>query len=86
MAATNVSNQQILSAIDAIQEEAVDFLKTIVAIDSTLEKGEGEVQSVILDHLVNVLGSGDSSIAVGEKKRQRGNVFEVDRFQSNLIK
>ena len=47
-----VSTEDILSAVNAIQEEAIDFLKKIVSIESTLEKGEGTVQNIIYDHLV----------------------------------
>ena len=97
MAATNVSTEEILSAVDAIQNEAIDFLKTIVSIDSTLEKGEGEVQSTIYDHLIQVLGAtaaGDEDGAaptsggdgVGAKRKRSNNAFEVQRIPVQLNK
>jgi acetylornithine deacetylase len=49
------SNTDILSAVSAIQAEATSFLHQIVSIDSTLQKGEGEVQSIIFSQLQRVL-------------------------------
>jgi acetylornithine deacetylase len=78
-----VSSDDILSAVDAIQSEATDFLKTIVAINSTLDKGEGEVQTTIFKLLQETLGSGvDASGA----KRKQSNLFDVQRIPVILDK
>ena len=53
--ADDVSTEAILSAVDAVQGDAIDFLKNIVSIDSTLEKGEGRVQNAIYHQLMQVL-------------------------------
>jgi len=71
----------IISAVDAIQSEATDFLKTIVAIDSTLDKGEEEVQTAILNLLQDTLGSG-----VEGAKRKQPNLFDVQRVPVILDK
>ena len=55
------------ASVDAIQGEATEFLKTIVAIDSTLDKGEEEVQTTILKLLQETLGSGADVEASGAK-------------------
>lgn len=94
MAANDVSTEEILSAVDAVQEEAIDFLKSIVSIDSTLEKGEGEVQGVIYDHLIHVLGahaktntqSNANDDVVASSKRKRNNIFEMQRIPVQLDK
>ena len=49
------TNEEILAAVSAIQAEAVSFLEEIVSIDSTLQKGEGRVQSAIYSHLQQLL-------------------------------
>eukprot|EP00804_Cyclotella_cryptica_P020705 CCRYP_003523-RA/>CCRYP_003523-RA protein AED:0.26 eAED:0.26 QI:0/-1/0/1/-1/1/1/0/506 len=54
--AANVSTEEILRAVSTVQDEAIHFLQQIVAIDSTLEKGEGLVQSAIYSHLKHLLG------------------------------
>ena len=54
------SIKDILDSIDAIQNEAINFLQRIIAINSTLEVGEGNVQNVIYDHIIHVLGGNDS--------------------------
>lgn len=54
------SINDILRSIDDVQNEAIDFLQRIVAINSTLEVGEGNVQNVIYDHIQHVLGGGSS--------------------------
>mmetsp|Transcript_2293 Transcript_2293/g.4961 ORF Transcript_2293/g.4961 Transcript_2293/m.4961 type:complete len:546 (+) Transcript_2293:138-1775(+) len=88
---------EILSAVDAIQTEAISFLKSIVSIDSTLEKGEGLIQSEIHRHLLEVFDAADTSVAKtpgdgnGENnetssssKRKRLNQFEVERIPVKL--
>mmetsp|Transcript_27151 Transcript_27151/g.34859 ORF Transcript_27151/g.34859 Transcript_27151/m.34859 type:complete len:120 (+) Transcript_27151:376-735(+) len=65
-----VLSDEIVSAVDAIQGEATEFLKTIVAIDSTLDKGEEEVQTTILKLLQETLGSGADVEASGAKSTQ----------------
>lgn len=52
------SINDILGSVDDIQNEAIDFLQRIIAINSTLEVGEGNVQNVIYDHIQQILGSG----------------------------
>lgn len=52
---TSPTNEEILTAVSAIQAEAISFLHEIVSIDSTLQKGEGRVQSTIHSHLQNLL-------------------------------
>lgn len=49
------SNEEVLDQISAIQSEAISFLQSIVSIDSTLQKGEGAVQSTIYQHLQKIL-------------------------------
>ena len=71
---TSVSTEDILSAVNAIQEEAIDFLKKIVSIESTLEKGEGTVQNIIYDHLVHVLADDDDDL------------FKIERIPVQLDK
>ena len=51
------STKDILASIDDIQAEAINFLQRIVAINSTLEVGEGNVQNVIYDHIQQILGN-----------------------------
>ena len=67
----------IIAAVDAIQSEATDFLATLVAIDSTLDKGEEEVQTTILNFLQEALGSG---VEASGAKRKQPNVFDVQRI------
>ena len=73
---TSVSTEDILSAVNAIQEEAIDFLKKIVSIESTLEKGEGTVQNIIYDHLVHVLADDDDD----------DDLFKIERIPVQLDK
>mmetsp|Transcript_18454 Transcript_18454/g.27885 ORF Transcript_18454/g.27885 Transcript_18454/m.27885 type:complete len:454 (-) Transcript_18454:75-1436(-) len=47
-----VSDDAIRAAVESLYDESVSFLTKIVAIDSTLEVGEGNVQSAVWDHLV----------------------------------
>jgi len=54
------TTEEILAAVDSVQDDAIEFLRTIVSIDSTLDKGEGRVQDAIYDHLMRVLGGGSS--------------------------
>ena len=76
-------SDEIVSAVDDIQPEAIDFLKTIVAIDSTLDKGEGEVQHTILNLLQEALGSGVDSSGT---KRKQPNCFDVSTIPVVLDK
>mmetsp|Transcript_10290 Transcript_10290/g.16962 ORF Transcript_10290/g.16962 Transcript_10290/m.16962 type:complete len:472 (+) Transcript_10290:68-1483(+) len=69
---------EIVSAVDAIQSEAIEFLKTIIAIDSTLDKGEAEVQTTILNLLQESLGSGVEESS--GSKRKQPNSFDVKRM------
>ena len=80
-----VLSDEIISAVDAIQGEATEFLKTIVAIDSTLDKGEEEVQTTILKLLQETLGSGADVEASGAKSTQP-NCFDVERIPVILDK
>jgi acetylornithine deacetylase len=50
------TTNEILDAVSAIQDEAISFLSRIVSVDSTLDKGEGDVQAIIYEHLKDVLG------------------------------
>lgn len=52
---TAPTNKEILTAVSAIQAEAISFLHKIVSIDSTLDKGEGLVQSTIHSQLQDLL-------------------------------
>ncbi len=70
-----VPKDNIISAVDSIVCEATKFLETIVAIDSTLDRGEEEVQSTILKHLQETLGSG---LDKGAKRTQHS--FDVQRI------
>ena len=72
--ADDVSTEEILSAVDAVQDEAIDFLKNIVSIDSTLEKGEGRVQNAIYRQLMQVLCAEGS------------HAYEVERLPVKLDK
>ena len=44
------TTEEILEAVRSVQEDAIEFLRSIVSIDSTLEKGEGNVQNAIFEH------------------------------------
>ena len=70
------SNEEILAAVNANQAEAISFLHQIVSIDSTLEKGEGQVQSTIYSHLQNVLCT-DNDTSTNE------NGFQLKRIPVN---
>jgi acetylornithine deacetylase len=82
------TTEQILAAVDAVQDEAIDFLRSIVSIDSTLDKGEGRVQDAVYDHLVRVLGDGGvvggGAVVAARKRKSAGgyggrSFFEVTR-------
>mmetsp|Transcript_28726 Transcript_28726/g.57849 ORF Transcript_28726/g.57849 Transcript_28726/m.57849 type:complete len:302 (+) Transcript_28726:152-1057(+) len=81
-----VLSDEIISAVDAIQGEATEFLKTIVAIDSTLDKGEEEVQTTILKLLQETLGSGADVEASGAKSNTQPKCFDVERIPVILDK
>ena len=68
------TTEEILEAVRSVQEEAIEFLRSIVSIDSTLEKGEGRVQDAIFYHMVRVLGAGESSSSSNSRPS-----FEVTR-------
>jgi acetylornithine deacetylase len=83
------TTEEILAAVDSVQENAIEFLRSIVSIDSTLYKGEGRVQDAIYDHLVRVLGEevGVVASSSGAKKRTRKSShsrFEVTRHPVQL--
>ena len=86
------TTEQILAAVDAVQDEAIDFLRSIVSIDSTLDNGEGRVQDAVYDHLVRVLGDGGvgggAVVAAGKRKSVGGygdrSIFEVTRHPVRL--
>ncbi|KAL3778315.1 hypothetical protein ACHAW5_008868 [Stephanodiscus triporus] len=46
------TTEEILAAVDSVRGDAIEFLRAIVAIDSTLDRGEGRVQNFIHDHLL----------------------------------
>ena len=79
----SIRPDEIVAAIDAIKNEATNFLKTIVAIDSTLDKGEEEVQTAIFNLLQGTLGSG---VDVSNSKREHPDAFVVERIPVILEK
>ncbi|KAL7471168.1 hypothetical protein ACHAXS_011469 [Conticribra weissflogii] len=88
---------EIIAAVDAIQTEAITFLQSIVSIDSTLERGEGLVQSEIHRHLLKVFDAAEKSVAKtpgdgnddknetdNSSNKKRRNPFEVERISVKL--
>ena len=73
------TTEEILEAVRSVQEDAIEFLRSIVSIDSTLEKGEGNVQNAIFEHMVRVLGLGASSSSSNSRPS-----FEVTRHPVRL--
>jgi acetylornithine deacetylase len=73
------TTEEILEAVRSVQEDAIEFLRSIVSIDSTLEKGEGNVQNAIFEHMVRVLGLGESSSSSNSRPS-----FEVTRHPVRL--
>ena len=72
------TNEQILAAITATQDEAISFLQQIVSIDSTLQKGEGQVQNTIYSHLQNVLCTNDNNANASTFRLKRIPVNKED--------
>ncbi|KAL7486794.1 hypothetical protein ACHAW6_012389 [Cyclotella cf. meneghiniana] len=76
----SASTEEILRAVSAVQKEAIEFLQRIVAIDSTLEKGESDVQAVIYSHLKQLFAGDEPDDGQSSKEEDTRTSFTVERI------